>query len=160
MSTRSPLLVSTVLPRELCRSLGVTSGQWCSEDDRKCSIETPGHKSELIERLWDVKRAAVGSKVMSLGKLLLKRKRQLYSCQQTVQQSPREMGFVSAVVPAAGLTALANTSLRRKKAKCVKKKSTQKHKLGQTPSTPSTYPSTSMASASEAVVFGWTQTQS
>lgn len=93
------------------------------------------------------------SKVVSLGKFAVRRKRQLYSCQQTVQQSPREMGFVSAPLPAE----LGHTSLQSKKAECVKKKHTEA-RARPNPSTLYTYPSAPTSPASNAVFFGWSRT--
>lgn len=110
-------------------------------------------KSELIVRLWEVTRADLGSKATSLGKFAAWRKRQLYSCQQTVQQSPREMGFVSAPVP----TELGHTALQSKKAESVKKKHTEAQ-ARPNPSTPYTYPSAPTSPASDAVFFGWPRT--
>lgn len=104
-------------------------------------------------RLWEVTRADARSKAASLGKFAARRKRQLYSCQQTVQQSPREMGFVSAPVP----TELGHTSLQSKKAESVKKKHTEAQ-ARPNPSTPYTYPSAPASPASDAVFFGWLRT--
>lgn len=104
-------------------------------------------------RPWEATRADAGSKAASLGKFAVWRKRQLYSCQQTVQQSPREMGFVSAAVP----TDPGHASLQSKKAESVKKKHTEAQ-VRPNPSTLYTYPSAPTSPASDAVFFGWPRT--